>query len=39
MKQIITQTNNFVTKDRFNIKAGAKALKEAVGEKLEVTKA
>lgn len=39
MKHITTQSNNFVTKDRFNIKAGAKALKEAVGEKLEVTKA
>lgn len=32
-------TNNFETRDKFNIKAGAKSLKDAVGEKLVVKKA
>lgn len=39
MKQITLQTNNFETRDKFNIKAGAKSLKDAVGEKLMVEKA
>lgn len=39
MKQITSQTNNFETKDKFNIKAGAKSLKDAIGEKLIVRKA
>ena len=39
MNQITLSTTNFTTKDKFNIKAGAKALKDAVGKKLKVTKA
>lgn len=39
MKQITFQTNNFETRDKFNIKAGAKSLKDAVGEKLVIKKA
>lgn len=39
MKQITSMTNNFETRDKFNIKAGAKSLKDAVGEKLVVKKA
>lgn len=39
MKQITSMTNNFETRDKFNIKAGAKSLKNAVGEKLVVKKA
>lgn len=39
MKQITSMTNNFETRDKFNIKAGAKSLKDTVGEKLVVKKA
>lgn len=39
MKQITSMTNNFETRDKFNIKAGAKSLKDAIGEKLVVKKA
>lgn len=39
MKQITSMTNNFESRDKFNIKAGAKSLKDAVGEKLVVKKA
>ena len=39
MKQITSMTNNFETRDKFNIKAGAKSLKDAVGEQLVVKKA
>ena len=39
MKQITLSTTDFTAKDKFNIKAGAKALKDAIGQKLVVTKA
>lgn len=39
MKTITLQTKDFGTIDKFNIKAGAKSLKDAVGESLTVTKA
>ena len=39
MKTISANTKNFGTIDKFNIKAGTKSLKDAVGQTLVVTKA
>lgn len=39
MKEITNKSGNFTTKDKFNIKAGAHSLKDAVGDTLSVRSA